>query len=174
MASPRVVIFPIFDGGTKVPLTGQTPTFLFYSDENGNPLTPPAITEIGGGFYKFTPTLQPNHVIVYMLDCGAGADGRYPYDAIRAEDFDEDLISGLAGNVWEAVRDSHTTVGSFGDLMQLLWLVFTSHVKLDPMAGTLSVYGPGDALFQTQTIKNAAGAAGGLDATERLAATRPG
>jgi hypothetical protein len=174
MASPRVVIFPIFDATTKAPLAGQAPTFAYYRDETGVALAQPAITELGGGFYKFTPTLQTNHIVVYMLDCGAGADDRYPYDMIRAEDFDLDLVSGVAASVWDQARSAHQALGSFGDLMRVLWLVFTGRVKLDTAAGRFYVYAEdGTTVFMQQTTKNAAGGAGGLDATERLVAMRP-
>src|SRR4051794_2374772 len=120
MASPRIVVFAIFDATTKAPKTGVTPTFVWYTDEAGGSLTAPAITEIGGGLYKFTPTLQANHAILYMLDCGSTADDRYPYDMIRAEDFDLDLVAGLAatssangtaiGNVQTAVNGNTTAL----------------------------------------------------------------
>lgn len=91
MASPQIVVFPLFDN-TQTPWPGQTPTFSSYTDETGTPITPPVITEVAGGFYAFTPVFTANHGIAYMIDGGASAVPRYQYDWIRPEDFYVDAI----------------------------------------------------------------------------------
>lgn len=106
MASPQIVVFALFDATTQAPLTGQTPTFSSYMDETGLALTHPAITELGGGLYKFTPTLVVNHGIVYMIDGGASAAPRYQYNFIRPEDYYEDFIISVKKmflNRWKVV-----------------------------------------------------------------------
>lgn len=81
--------------------------------------------------------------------------------------------SAIATAVWDALRTDHVDVGTMGDLMRLLNLVLAGRVKIDATLGKQTLYAEdGTSIFQTQNLKNASGAAAGLDATERLAAVR--
>jgi hypothetical protein len=94
MPSPKIEVFFLYNATTQAPLTGATPTFDTYRDDLGTVLTPPAITEIGGGAYKFTPdiTTNPNRGIVYIVDGGVSASPRRVSRFVRPEDFAPDLL----------------------------------------------------------------------------------
>lgn len=93
MASPKDVAFPIYNASTRAPATGQTPTFTVYKNSSGTDVTAPSITEIGGGFYKFTPVFaDPTKYLVAIIDCGSANDPRYLSLQIRPEDYHVDLI----------------------------------------------------------------------------------
>jgi hypothetical protein len=92
MASPKIEVFWLFNAGTGVPLTGATPTFTYYADTSGTPLAQPSITEIGGGAYKFTPSVSANQGIVYTIDAGVSSGNRYIFRHIREEDWNNDAI----------------------------------------------------------------------------------
>jgi hypothetical protein len=94
MTSPKLEVFFLYDATTGSPLTGATPVFDTYKDDLGVNLTQPAITEIGGGAYKFTPdiTTNPNRGIVYVVDGGASASPRRVARYCRPEDFAPDLL----------------------------------------------------------------------------------
>lgn len=96
MASPKIEVFFLYDG-TGAPLTGATPTFDTYKDDLGANLSQPAITEIGGGAYKFTPdiTTNPNRGIAYVVNGGASANPRRLARYVRPEDYAPDLLPDL-------------------------------------------------------------------------------
>lgn len=76
MSSPRYEVFFAYDLATGVPLTGAAAGMSFdcYKDDTGSNLSQPAITEIGGGAYRFLPTFaSAAHGIVYVLNLGTGA-----------------------------------------------------------------------------------------------------
>lgn len=105
--SPKIVEFAVFNIGTGAPLTGAAGAMSFstYTDETGAAITPPAIVEIGGGLYKFTPTFPSIvHGIAYMIN--TGANPTYLSGYIRPEDYfiDEiDLIRKLQTNKWAII-----------------------------------------------------------------------
>jgi hypothetical protein len=104
MSSPRIIVFAIFDSSLS-PLPGQTPTFATYKDDTGTDLPNPIISEIGGGFYKFTPVFDDNHGIAYMIDGGVSASPRFQYNYVRPEDFNQDNILKLLKNRWKVVSN---------------------------------------------------------------------
>jgi hypothetical protein len=90
MASPRYEVFFAYDLATGVPLTGAAGGMSFdtYKDETGTNLSQPAITEIGGGAYKFLPTFaSTSHGVVYVLNLGTGAAPARVARYARNEDF---------------------------------------------------------------------------------------
>lgn len=94
MASPKIEVFFLYNASTGAPLTGVVPVFETYKDDLGTNLTQPAITEIGGGAYKFTPdiTTNPNRGIVYVIDGTAAASPRRVARFVRPEDYAADLL----------------------------------------------------------------------------------
>lgn len=87
MASPEIEVLFFYSASTGAPLTGLTPTFASYTDTSGTPVAQPAISEIGGGAYKFTPVVGASQGIVYVMDAGATATPRYATRFIRNSDF---------------------------------------------------------------------------------------
>lgn len=96
MASPKIEVFFLYDG-TGAPLTGVVPTFDTYRRDDGTDLigTAPAITEIGGGAYKFTPVFPTDHGIAYVVNGGASANPRRSARYMRPEDYATDLVQDL-------------------------------------------------------------------------------
>lgn len=115
MASPQVVIFVLYDESTGVPLTGATPVFDTYKDDTGTNIAQPAITEVGGGAYKFAPVFPTNKGLVYVIDGGAGSSPRRQAAFLRPEDFYLDIIKDLQDE----------TLGE--------WRIFTSGVDANRM-----------------------------------------
>lgn len=102
MSSPQIAVFFLFDG-TGAPLAGVVPTFNAYRRDDGVDLigTAPAITEIGGGAYKFTPVFPADHGIAYVIDGGVTASPRYQGKYIRPEDFAVDDLWNLEFGKWQ-------------------------------------------------------------------------
>lgn len=103
-------VFFLFNITTNAPVTGASPTFLMYKDDTGANLTQPAITEIGGGAYGFSPSFTANRGIVYVVDTGHNPSRVHRY--IRPEDWANEAIAAdvtflrkLATNRWKI----HTT-----------------------------------------------------------------
>jgi hypothetical protein len=170
MASPRREIYLATNATSGAPLSGLTPTFLTYKDETGTNLTQPSITEVGTtGIYMFTPTLQINHIIVYVIDNGASAANRYEWGTIRAEEYDIDLVAGNPAATWDVVRSGHVTAGTYGALMRLLTAIFAGRVVIDSALGTIKIYDlDGTTLLQTQLLFASDGTTPkGLDAVIR-------
>lgn len=92
MASPLIEVVFFYSASTGAPLAGLTPTFTTYTNTAGTPVAQPAISEIGGGAYKFTPVVPTSEGIVYVMDGGATATPRYATRFIRGSDFDLDDI----------------------------------------------------------------------------------
>ena len=90
MASPKLEVFFFYSATTGVPLTGLTPTFDTYKDHTGADLAQPAITEIGGGAYAFTPIFTPNFGIVYIVNAGSTAAPQRVSRYMRPEDWNLD------------------------------------------------------------------------------------
>lgn len=99
MASSKDIVFFIYDSNTGAPLAGQTANLSFatYSDTSGGALTNPAITEIGGGAYKFTITFPISGLgVVYVLACSSvNATPSYQHGFVRPEEFYIDNIATL-------------------------------------------------------------------------------
>lgn len=103
MPSPQIEVLFFYDLSTGAPLTGLTPVFEFYKDDLGANLTPPTITEIGGGAYKFTPAFpaDPLRAVIYVVDAGATANPRRQARFVRPEDWNTDVFD--MGDVQDAV-----------------------------------------------------------------------
>ena len=107
MASPKTITFCITNPTTGAPVTGLSPTFVTYKDDTGTNVAQPAITEIGGGFYKFTPVFTTNHSINYLVDT-VGNNPRSYFGTVRPEDYYPDLLQDMSDE-------------TFGE-----WRIFTS------------------------------------------------
>lgn len=93
MASPKIIVFWLYDATTGARLTGATPTFEIYQDDTGAAITPqPTITEIGGGAYKFTPVFPTDKWILYVINTGAGVIPAKKEATLRPEDYIEDAL----------------------------------------------------------------------------------
>jgi len=119
------MIYVVFFSSAGVPATGLSPTIGIYKKvADGTDVIPvPAVSEVGGGFYKFTAT--PAEPLLVRIDGGvslANAD-RYKVMQITANDgaLDAAITSRstlTAQQVWEyATR----TLSSFGTLAADVW-----------------------------------------------------
>ena len=109
------IAFGLRDDATDAPLTGAVPTFVQYRDRNGNARTPPAITELGGGQYGFSPTDADEAVgVAFLVDCGAGSSPRRYSGAIHtpAAPFLAFHLEDGAGALWAGASP---TVGVWAD-----------------------------------------------------------
>lgn len=87
MLPPKIEVFMLFNLA-GAPLTGVVPTFLTYKDDLGVNVAQPAISEVGGGFYKFTPVFSPNtRGIGYVIDGTVAASPRYVYRYMDVSDW---------------------------------------------------------------------------------------
>jgi hypothetical protein len=136
MSSPKSIIFPIFDPMTNAPVLGAVPTFVTYKDDTGANVGQPAITEVGGGFYKFTPVFTAGRHILYVVDTAANNPPLYSGD-LRPEDYLYDLIQDLSDEM-------------FGE-----WRVFTT----GPDANKLVLYRPDSSVLKKFNLKDQTGAA---------------
>ncbi len=77
------------DGG--VPRTALSPSIATYKkvSDGSDVASPPAVSEIGGGFYKFTAT--PSEALVVRVDGGAALAAAYRYKVIQITPHDGDL-----------------------------------------------------------------------------------
>ncbi len=94
MASPKIEVVFIYDQNGD-PLPGQTigvgeVEFLVYQDDLGAPISPPTITEVGGGAYKFTPVFPSNRGIIYIMATGTAGNPKSIAKFMRPEDFNID------------------------------------------------------------------------------------
>jgi hypothetical protein len=92
MASPKLEVFFLFDS-VGAPKTGQTGmSFSTYKTDLGVSVTPPAITELGGGAYAFLPAFADlDRGIFYVLDTN-GATPLYYTRYMRPEDWAADQV----------------------------------------------------------------------------------
>lgn len=91
MASPKIEVIFLYNETTGSPVTGATLTFETYKDNTGANVTPPSVTEIGGGAYSFTPTFTANKGIVYVLRTDtSGATPKRMARYMRPEDWNTD------------------------------------------------------------------------------------
>lgn len=89
MANPRYVGL-FFADNTGAGLTGLTPAFDTYMDSDGNPITPPSISEAGGGHYFFQPDMDPDLGIFYTVNAGPTAYPQRYAAYIRYEEWNID------------------------------------------------------------------------------------
>ena len=62
--------FTIYITDSGVPKSGLTPTWLSFTDSDGNAETQPTISEIGNGYYKFTVDIASSEVWMGTVDAG--------------------------------------------------------------------------------------------------------
>ena len=106
MTTPKIVVFFIYSETTGEPLPGAFPIFTTYNDDTGAPVAPPAITEIGGGAYRFTPVFTAGKGLVYTIDSAIGAAPRFQSGFLRAEDYNIDILTDLGDELlgkWQLV-----------------------------------------------------------------------
>jgi hypothetical protein len=130
-------IFPVFDAA-GAPLALLTPTWVTYLNAlTGASVAGPAITEVGGGLYKFSPSVPADGHQAGIIDCGATASTRYLSWEGRYADLQvADLVARL-----HAVSEGR-------------WKIFTDGVNKD----TLILYGPdGVTAIQQWDLKDALG-----------------
>lgn len=111
MASPKLEVFFLFNQTTGAPKTGQGGiSFSCYKNSNGADLTPPTISEIGGGAYGFIPTLPSDASLglVYVINTGSGVMPTHVTRYVRPEDYTTDeipLIKAVSIGKWQVFTD---------------------------------------------------------------------
>ena len=77
------------DGG--IPKTALSPSIVTYKkvSDGSDVASPPAVSEIGGGFYKFVST--PSEALVVRVDGGAALADAYRYKVMQITPHDGDL-----------------------------------------------------------------------------------
>lgn len=107
MASPRLLVFFLYNATTGAPQTGQLGSLSFttYKKDDGTSISAPSITEIGGGAYAFNPfpIADISHGIVYVINCGSGVTTQYVAGYLRPEDYIQEgkwsiITSGIDAN----------------------------------------------------------------------------
>lgn len=145
MASPTSEVFFVYHISTGAPLTGAAGSFSFvtYKDDLGNNLTPPTITEIGGGAYKFDITHTPNRGVVYVISTGASGNPGSVARYVRPEDFNTD-----------ALPDMQDLIEAIKDYQEGKWRIFTT----GPDANRLVIYAPdGTTVLKKYDLLDSAG-----------------
>lgn len=128
MGSPKIVTIFVFDPITGNPVTGQAGAMSFttYKDETGTNLSAPAITEIGGGAYKFTPIfISPVHGIVYVLNTGTGVSPTGYNGFLRPEDFNLDNLDVATSVLQTAIGTLQADTTRIKKLTVGKWEIFT-------------------------------------------------
>ncbi len=109
------MIYKLYFSNSGTPRTGLAPTWMvFLKVSDGSAYTPqPAITEIGGGFYKFSIT--PTEDVVGTIDGGnvlSAAVDRYTFVSLSPSDSNVALITSIKTNTdtinWQNVLDIKT------------------------------------------------------------------
>jgi hypothetical protein len=111
MASPKIECFVVYDESTGAPRTGIAGdmSFVAYKDDLGADLAQPAITEVGGGAYKFTPVFaDAARGIVYVLNTGTGSAPGHISRYMRPEDWNDDELA-VVRKVLTNKTQIHTT-----------------------------------------------------------------
>lgn len=85
--SPALIAFAVYDPVSGAPKTGVTNSFSTYEDQNGSAITPVAITEVGGGLYKFIPDFSNTNEIGFLIS--TGQNPLYFSGYTRVEDFSQ-------------------------------------------------------------------------------------
>lgn len=153
MASPQIVVFPVYDATTGALVSGLAASLSFdvYRDETGTNLSQPSFTEIdSSGFYYFTPTFTANHHVVYAVNTGAGhAPTKWSGD-LRPEDYNEDQIPGIA----TTLTTVSANVSNIQAYQQGTWKIFTT----GPDANRLVIYAlDGVTVLQKYDLKQSDG-----------------
>lgn len=107
MASTKMITMEVYQLDGVTPLVGATPSWDYYRAlSETSPyfadVSPPTIREIGTGAdrkgaYGFVPTTTADQAIHWRIDFGASASPRKHSGAFRAEDWNTDLITAIAG-----------------------------------------------------------------------------
>lgn len=100
MSSSTDETFFVYNISDGTPLTGGSSGMSFdtYKDEDGVNVSQPAIFEIGGGAYGFTPVFSGKG-IAYVLNTGTGGNPVRLNRYMRPEDYYPDGIPAIAANV---------------------------------------------------------------------------
>lgn len=168
MASPKLEIFYIYDPATGLPLPGVVPTFSKYTDNLGNPIAQPAISDYGGGAYGFTPVFaDPTKGILYLVDT-TGKSPLYYGRYMRPEDWNEDN-SDVLSSLIKAKTDliGTGTVASAADVNSARDSIKgAQNISISEIAGGASFVQADDNLHE---IKQAIGGGGSNPWDELLA-----
>ena len=136
MSSPKIETVFLFNPTTGAPLTGQASLMSFdcYRDDQGTSLSAPTISEIGvSGVYKFTPTFSdPARGIVYILNCGSGANPTHVTRYMRPEDWNSDNTDALSSTLATAANLATLTSSTAG-------ITTTTTLLVDILLGDQSV-----------------------------------
>jgi len=113
-------VYKVYFANGGVPATGLSPVWNTLKNvSDGTDYTPqPSITEVGGGWYKFTFT--PPNDISGAIDGTAtlGDADRYVSALLTADDFNLDnTVSSVAPAVWDVPAASHDAAGSTGEAL---------------------------------------------------------
>lgn len=156
MASKLITVFFTVSG---VPTTGLTPTIdIWEVNPDSLVVTGAAMTEIGGGWYKYLYTSYDfAKSYVFTADGGPALNACERYKIGGNESYEEDI----SYQVWEEPTMLHMTPGSFGlevneikadtttiimnvataiSLITTLMKYSTNRTRIDPIAKTLTVY----------------------------------
>jgi hypothetical protein len=123
------MIYQVYFSDAGVPKTLLTPTWAYLYTIAGAPVIGPAISEIGGGWYKFT--LAPTENLVGAIDGGAGLANADRYPSVFLTPNDDSLRMALgkgSGKVIVTLDNATTLVQQFYDIdnMTLLFTLTTS------------------------------------------------
>ena len=99
------MIYVVFFSNAGVPATGLSPTIGVYKKvSDGTDVTPvPTVSEIGGGFYKFTAT--PAEALVVRLNGGGSLADADKYKVMQITPHDADLDAQVSTRAPEARRN---------------------------------------------------------------------
>lgn len=152
MASPKLQIFAVYDQNTGAPLPGLTPTFFAYQKDNGVAVSQPTITDIGNGFYSFTPTFaDPTHGICYIIVSGGNGTPARLANYLRPEDWNMD--------------NADVPTSEITNFHEGRWKIFTTGLD----ANRLVIYQPdGTTVLKKYDLKDAAGNPTVLSPYERV------
>ncbi|MFA5112084.1 MAG: hypothetical protein WC443_11800, partial [Desulfobaccales bacterium] len=109
------MIYVVFFSNGGVPATGLSPAIGLYKKvSDGTDVTPePTVSEVGGGFYKFTAF--PAEALVVQVNGGAGLANGDRYKVMQITPHDADLDAQVStrapesGGTWRPSRPRPTT-----------------------------------------------------------------
>lgn len=105
------------DGG--LPAEGLSPTIRIWDlDTNIELVTDDAMTEVGGGWYKYEFTTY-NPLIKYAFRAfgGASLPDSEQFSWATNESFIDDYLTDLVGAIWEEAGVDHQTTNTFGQFL---------------------------------------------------------
>jgi hypothetical protein len=95
------MIYVVFFSNAGVPATGLSPTIGIYKKvSDGTDVTPPGVSEIGGGFYKFTAS--PAEALVVRMNGGGSLANADKYKVMQITPHDADLDAQVSTRAPEA------------------------------------------------------------------------